>query len=92
MTLTDDFCKRHFLVGLLLQEVGNNRYNKYKFKGVFKANAALNDGEAPIRRQVLRVLRNLLAKLEMDDRYESKVNYIHFLEKLNTTFRREKLV
>jgi hypothetical protein len=56
-TLSDDFCKRHFLVGLIQKEVV----------------AALDYGEAPIRRQALRVLRNLLAKHDLDDRYDSKM-------------------
>ncbi|XP_062523379.1 dedicator of cytokinesis protein 9-like [Corticium candelabrum] len=56
LTLSDEFCRKHFLVGLLQKEVA----------------AALDHGEAPIRRQALRVLRNLLAKHDFDDRYNAK--------------------
>lgn len=54
--LSEEFCKQHFLVGLLLQEV------KVSLNEVFQ-----------IRRIAITTLRDLLAKHELDDRYQSKV-------------------
>lgn len=54
-TLSEEFCKQHFLVGLLLQEV----------KG------ALNE-ISQIRRLALTTLKELLAKHDLDDRYQNK--------------------
>lgn len=62
--LSEDFCRHHFLVGLLLQEVRTALY------------------EVPhIRKISLNTLRNLIAKHELDDRYESKgqMNRIAFI-------------
>lgn len=53
--LSEEFCKQHFLVGLLLQEV------KVSLNEVFQ-----------IRRIAITTLRDLLAKHELDDRYQSK--------------------
>ncbi|XP_074634034.1 dedicator of cytokinesis protein 9-like isoform X3 [Acropora palmata] len=53
--LTDDYCKRYFLVGLLLREISS----------------ALTQGRH-IRRLAIRVLRNMLVKHELDDRYEGE--------------------
>lgn len=53
--LCEDFCRFHFLVGLLLQEV----------------RTALNQ-VVHTRRIAIAVLRDLLAKHELDDRYQSK--------------------
>ncbi|KAK3914024.1 Dedicator of cytokinesis protein 9 [Frankliniella fusca] len=53
--LCEDFCRFHFLVGLLLQEV----------------RTALNQ-VVHTRRIAISVLRDLLAKHELDDRYQSK--------------------
>lgn len=55
--LSDNFCKYHFLVGLLLKQV----------------KVSLNE-IVPIRKIALSTLRNLLAKHELDDRYQDKVN------------------
>ncbi|XP_066933536.1 dedicator of cytokinesis protein 11-like isoform X1 [Clytia hemisphaerica] len=55
-TLNDYYCKRHFLVGVLLREFSNALYQP-------KA----------IRKYALRVLRNLLAKHEFDERYIGNV-------------------
>lgn len=52
----EDFCRYHYLVGLLLQEV----------------RTALNH-VVHTRRVAIAVLRDLLAKHELDDRYQSKV-------------------
>ncbi|CAG9862855.1 unnamed protein product [Phyllotreta striolata] len=54
-TLSEEFCKHHFIVGLLLQEV----------------KMSLNE-MTPVRRIALNALRNLIAKHELDDRYENK--------------------
>ncbi|XP_073255433.1 dedicator of cytokinesis protein 11-like [Porites lutea] len=53
--LTDDYCKRYFLVGLLLREISS----------------ALTQGRH-IRKLAIRVLRNMLVKHELDDRYEGE--------------------
>lgn len=54
----EDFCRFHFLVGLLLQEV----------------RTALNQ-VVHTRRVAISVLRDILAKHELDDRFQSKVKY-----------------
>jgi hypothetical protein len=54
--LSEDFCKRHFLVGLLMQEV------RTSLNEVFQ-----------IRKVAVSTLRDLLAKHELDDRYQHKV-------------------
>ncbi|KAK9870395.1 hypothetical protein WA026_007964 [Henosepilachna vigintioctopunctata] len=54
-TLSEDFCKHHFIVGLLLQEV----------------KTSLNE-VIHIRKIALATLRDLLAKHEMDDRFETR--------------------
>ncbi|XP_054285049.1 dedicator of cytokinesis protein 9 [Macrosteles quadrilineatus] len=54
-TLTEEFCRQHFLVGLLLQEV----------------RAALSHMVC-VRRPAITVLRDLVAKHELDDRYQNK--------------------
>ncbi|XP_023290391.1 dedicator of cytokinesis protein 9 isoform X2 [Orussus abietinus] len=53
--LSEDFCKHHFLVGLLLQEV----------------KMSLNE-VVQIRRVAISTLRDLIAKHELDDRYQNK--------------------
>ncbi|XP_063975168.1 dedicator of cytokinesis protein 9 isoform X2 [Diachasmimorpha longicaudata] len=53
--LSQEFCKHHFLVGLLLQEV----------------KSSLNE-IVQIRKIAIATLRDLLAKHELDDRYENK--------------------
>lgn len=55
-TLSEEFQKTHFLVGLLLYEV----------------KAALNEIQ-DIRKCAIKVLRNILVKHSLDDRYSSKV-------------------
>ena len=55
--LTDNFCKHHFLVGLLLQEV----------------KISLNE-IVQVRKIALSTLRDLLAKHELDDRYQNQVS------------------
>ncbi|XP_055917510.1 dedicator of cytokinesis protein 9 isoform X2 [Eupeodes corollae] len=54
-TLSEDFCRQHFLSGLMLQEV----------KG------SLNE-MANVRRHALGIFKNLLAKHELDDRYQNR--------------------
>lgn len=53
--LSQDFCKHHFLVGLLLQEV----------------KSSLNE-IVQVRKVAISTLRDLLAKHELDDRYQNK--------------------
>ncbi|XP_043462362.1 dedicator of cytokinesis protein 9 isoform X3 [Leptopilina heterotoma] len=53
--LTEDFCKHHFLVGLLLQEVKTSLCEVVQ-----------------VRKTAIATLRDLLAKHEMDDRYQNK--------------------
>lgn len=55
-TLTEDFCRQHFLVGLTLQEV----------------RAALVQ-VVQVRRAAITILRDMLAKHELDDRCQMKV-------------------
>ncbi|CAH0557569.1 unnamed protein product [Brassicogethes aeneus] len=55
LILSKEFCRHHFLVGLLLQEV----------------KTALNEVQH-IRKIALNALRNLIAKHELDDRYQNK--------------------
>lgn len=54
-TLSEEFCKHHFIVGLLLQEI----------------KTSLNE-VTHIRKIALNTLKNLIAKHELDDRYQSK--------------------
>lgn len=54
-TLSEDFCRQHFIAGLLLQEV----------------KSSLNE-VCPIRRLALITLKELLAKHDLDDRYQNK--------------------
>lgn len=56
-TLTEEFCRQHYLVGLLLREV----------RGM------LGQGIMSARRAAITILRDLLAKHELDDRYQNKV-------------------
>ncbi|XP_066583188.1 dedicator of cytokinesis protein 9 isoform X2 [Prorops nasuta] len=53
--LSEDFCKLHFLAGLLMQEV------KTSLNEVFQ-----------IRKVAIATLRDLMAKHELDDRYQNK--------------------
>lgn len=55
--MSEDFCKHHFLVGLLMQEV----------------RTSLNE-IVQIRKVAISTLRDLMAKHELDDRYQNKVN------------------
>ncbi|KAL3282071.1 hypothetical protein HHI36_005270 [Cryptolaemus montrouzieri] len=54
-TLSEEFCKHHFIVGLLLQEI----------------KTSLNE-VIHIRKIALATLRDLMAKHEMDDRFENR--------------------
>lgn len=54
-TLSEEFCRQHFLAGLLLQELKHS----------------LNEATA-VRRHALRIFKNLLAKHELDDRYQNR--------------------
>ena len=54
--MSEDFCKHHFLVGLLMQEV----------------KTSLNE-IVQIRKVAIATLRDLMAKHELDDRYQNKV-------------------
>ncbi|XP_049302733.1 dedicator of cytokinesis protein 9 isoform X2 [Bactrocera dorsalis] len=54
-TLSDEFCRQHFLAGLLLQQLKQS----------------LNEASA-VRRHALRIFKNLLAKHELDDRYQNR--------------------
>lgn len=54
--LTEEFCKHHFLVGLLIQEI----------------KTSLNE-IVQIRKVAIGTLRDLMAKHELDDRYQNKV-------------------
>jgi hypothetical protein len=62
-SLSEEFCKQHFLVGLLLQEV------RTSLNEVFQ-----------IRKVAVSTLRDLLAKHELDDRYQNKVVFSFYLE------------
>ncbi|XP_063232760.1 dedicator of cytokinesis protein 9 isoform X1 [Bacillus rossius redtenbacheri] len=53
--LSEEFCRQHFLAGLLLQE----------------ARSSLNE-PCQVRKVAVSTLRDLLAKHELDDRYQSK--------------------
>ncbi|EDV29621.1 uncharacterized protein TRIADDRAFT_52201 [Trichoplax adhaerens] len=55
--LTDDFHKKHPLVGLLLKEV----------------QTAMQQHDSNVRKHALKVLRNLLIKHDLDDRYNDKI-------------------
>lgn len=54
-TLSEEFCRQHFLSGVLIQEV----------------KTALNE-VGHIRRLALQILKDLIAKHDLDDRYQSK--------------------
>ncbi|XP_033225104.1 dedicator of cytokinesis protein 9 isoform X4 [Belonocnema kinseyi] len=53
--LTEDFCKQHFLAGLLLQEVKTSLCEVVQ-----------------VRKTAISTLRDLMAKHELDDRYQNK--------------------
>ena len=55
-TLTASFCRRHFLVGLLLNECWD----------------AVNSRDESTRHHAVRLLRGVLARLEDDPRYQAK--------------------
>lgn len=54
-TLSEDFCRQHFIAGLLLQE----------------AKSSLNE-VSTIRKSAMVTLKELLAKHDLDDRYQNK--------------------
>lgn len=58
--LTEEFCKHHFLAGLLMQEV----------------RTSLNE-IVQIRKVAIGTLRDLMAKHELDDRYQNKVRFLN---------------
>lgn len=59
-SLTEDYCKNHFLVGLLLREVAEGL-----------------QGSPEIRQLAVAVLKNLIIKHAMDDRYTAyKVSHV----------------
>jgi len=60
--LTEEFCKHHFLAGLLMQEV----------------RTSLNE-IVQIRKVAICTLRDLMAKHELDDRYQNKVRLLNIL-------------
>lgn len=60
--LTEEFCKHHFLAGLLMQEV----------------RTSLNE-IVQIRKVAIGTLRDLMAKHELDDRYQNKVRLPNIL-------------
>lgn len=53
--LSEDFCRHHFIVALLLQEVKTSLYEV-----------------THVRKLALNTLRDLIAKHELDDRYQNK--------------------
>lgn len=53
-SLTEDYCRNHFLVGLLLREVAEGL-----------------QGNPDIKQLAVAVLKNLIIKHAMDDRYTS---------------------
>lgn len=60
--LTEEFCKHHFLAGLLMQEV----------------KTSLNE-IVQIRKVAISTLRDLMAKHELDDRYQNKVRFLNVI-------------
>lgn len=60
--LTEEFCKHHFLAGLLMQEV----------------KTSLNE-IVQIRKVAISTLRDLMAKHELDDRYQNKVRLLNVI-------------
>lgn len=66
--LTEEFCKHHFLVGLLMQEV----------------RTSLNE-IVQIRKVAIGTLRDLMAKHELDDRYQNKVRDFEYFNNLFKT-------
>lgn len=67
--LTEEFCKHHFLVSLLMQEV----------------RISLNE-IVQIRKVAISTLRDLMAKHELDDRYQNKVrDFKYFLNLFKTS-------
>lgn len=60
--LTEEFCKHHFLAGLLMQEV----------------KTSLNE-IVQIRKVAIGTLRDLMAKHELDDRYQNKVRLLNVI-------------
>ena len=56
--LSDDFCRKHFLVGILLREV----------------ECSLDYDAGSVRRKTFEILRNLIAKHDCDSRYAEPVS------------------
>ena len=63
LELTEEYCQRHFLLGVLLQEV----------------NSAISFEPLTQRKKAFRVLMNVVAKLDLDDRYQDKVRMLLLL-------------
>jgi dedicator of cytokinesis protein 9/10/11 len=55
--LSENYCRQHFLAALLLREVRH----------------ALHNEVYQVRRAAVRTLRDLMAKHELDARYQNKV-------------------
>lgn len=61
VSLTEDYCRNHFLVGLLLREVADGL-----------------QGCPEVRQLAVAVLKNLMVKHALDDRYSAyKVRLLH---------------
>ena len=58
-TVSDEFCRKHFLLGVLLREV----------------ESALQYEAGIVRKRTIRVLRDLLAKHDSDSRYKDTVSF-----------------
>ena len=81
--LSDDFCRKHFLVGILLREVKKKRsiyillFQILITLCTFKVECSLDFDAGSVRRKTLEILRNLIAKHDCDSRYADPVSSAH---------------
>lgn len=74
--LSDDFCRKHFLIGILLREVKFGHFSiiiLHVLYCFFKVECSLEYDAGSVRRKTLEILRNLIAKHDCDSRYADPV-------------------
>ena len=90
-TLNASYCEKHYLSGVLLQEVRATLYQLYQtlcdctllsqpyshisLSLSLQVEAAIKSGSLLIRKKAIMILRNLMAKHESDDRYSLPVSH-----------------
>ena len=72
--LNDEYCTDHYLAGLLLREVSwffNTMYMCMRMH--LQLEAALKSQNIQVRSKAIKMVRNVLAKIDSDDRYTDQV-------------------